>query len=116
MIVVRVRDFQKIPYRSLIQTTDAHKSKVNSFSTELSYLTGTVRPEMLKADIRDVGSVITGNVILNIPILYNPDFSIKYGDGVYLDGDDTEKPPQWFVSNHPVKGIKHYILLLKNKV
>jgi len=113
---MRFRDLSTINYRSSIIDTDIHGSKLNTFSKTLSNLIGSVRPETLYSDVKDVGSIITGNILIYVPRDKNINFNVKIGDGFYLDGDDTNNNPTWIVSNRPFPYIKHYLLILKNKV
>lgn len=113
---MRYRDLKTIYYRSMETVVDLHKNKTTKFSDELKSIKGSERPEMLKTDVKDFGTTVTGNILLYIPIAFNTNFSVNKGDGVYRDGDDINSEPIWIVSNIPVKMNKHYLLLLENKV
>jgi len=113
---MRERDLITINYRPIEMVEDLHGNKVKQFNTVLHSIIGTVRPELLTTDIKNVGSRITGNILVYVPKNKNYNFNVKQGDGFYLDGDDTDEKPTWFVSNVPFPYIKHYVLVLKNKV
>lgn len=113
---MRYRDLEMVYYRSVDRVVDEHFSVKHEFSKTLSSIMANVQPEVLKTDIHDVGSLITGNILVYVPKAHNRDFSVKRGDGFYLKGDDVDTQPSWYVSNVPFPYIKHYLLVLKNKV
>lgn len=114
---MRVRELSTIYYRPVEIIADAHGGQTKQFSELPLTLIGSIRPEVLYTDVKGAGSVITGNVIVYVPKTHNPNFDIKVGDGFYLEGEDPlYEEPTWFVSNRPFPYIKHYLLVLKNKV
>ena len=113
---MRYRDLSTIYYRSSSTTKDAHGNYSKGFSSTLSSVRGTIRPETLTTDINESGVTTTGNYVIYIPRTIGQTINLKYGDGVYVDTTTYTEDPTWIVSNIPYNYLKHTILVLTKKV
>ena len=111
----RYKDLTDIKYRKTTPSKDAHGVTKLVFSETLYDIRGSLRPQVLTQDIADVGVVLTGDYIIYIPTNIQ-EVDINRGDGFYIDDDDVNKEPKWFVSNVPHNYFNHTLLVLKSKI
>lgn len=112
---MRLCDLETLYYRETINETDAHGYSSKSFGETLKSLKGTIHPQTIAFEIKDVGLSTNGDYYIFMPIDIQSSISIEQGYGLYLPNEDTDKDPQWIVSNDPFKYRNHQILILQNK-